>query len=165
MQFGWWFEHNGSYAFSPSRQRLFFTPDGYLMTSGQVATRGICPGSHRDKSGWIFIVIHITNIQQTAKDKTWITSQINAINGSERRFVVFYTAVLWLMSHQLPPYPLYLCDTNHIKGRWLDSLTIQCQISQYLQGPATSAATLTKPRASSLRDSKHKKGCFYVIRY
>ncbi|EFO56164.1 hypothetical protein HMPREF9348_04703 [Escherichia coli MS 145-7] len=22
-----------------------------------------------------------------------------------------------------------------------------------------------KPRASSLRDSKHKKGCFYVIRY
>ncbi len=66
----------------------------------------------------------------------------------------------------LPLSPMYVIDITQKAVDW----TVD-QFSARFRGLSTRSGYLCrhvddkKPRASSLRDSKHKKGCFYVIRY
>ncbi len=83
-----------------------------------------------------------------------------SIFSENRRLVAFLHKRFVMSSRQLPLYPLYLCDRYHTKGRDWTVNRFSARFRSIYKVRLLCRHINKKPRASSLRDSKHKRGVF-----
>ena len=114
MHPGWCFEHNCSLGFSPYHKINIFSGEKLLSFAIKISGGRTCCRSHPSKCRWKYFAICITKIQQTAKDKMWISSHLPPIFGefwSSDVFLYRYFVIKITLTNAI--HPIFTWRISH----------------------------------------------------